>query len=786
MFSHYLKTAFRNLKGNPVFSLISIICMAVGTVIFAVLEYDVDNEMFFDRRLPEHDRIVEAYYEQRLEDGTPDTVPCFEFMMQSNFESPAIENVFASVFDSKYGTSSHGANTTYNNMVLTGPDGSTTAVTGHFDRVMSDYYRYKGMTMLYGSRLPENLEEIVVKESLLKKLSVKGDPASFILEASTPEGGTNHRQQYHIVNVIRDDKWSRRISAEVLYNYQGGYSMYAVLADGVDMDQANRMLEEKAFARYSPEGNRLIVPQVRPIQEDGGDTGRIWKRLLSVLVLATGIICFMGNLITTFMRNWHDNRLRICLGSRRQGLAWLLTCQILVTLLPALAVAVISAFFLIPFLNSLETGIVYYHLPYILLIEIAVTVLVFIVCMLAVTVVVRNMDVTAPDRKNGLSHRERTLLKYAFLTIELSLSVMALGSSLTMISTAPRPYCPLSRSELRHILALDMRNGSYERYRDVIISGIRSLPSVEDVLLTETPVVPETEELMCQAWVRQFLEEGSDGYDYRFYPRFIFSDTAYFRFFNIPVEHLDYDVSDEGVYVSERLWNLMAGNVPQILNVRVVDDYHEDFIETPYRIAGIFRNAMGELEEYGDGYFLGQFNVQHPGMYLYVKFREGTDMAGARKTVGDICQDATGGYCGDDIAAMGGKWLGTSHDTRIMMMLLFTAAAAGMLMVLLSIISIISADTGARRKEVALRKIHGAKASDIAGMFIRPYLLVLLISVGIGYPCSGLLPGLQDEPLLSWRILPVMFITAAVMALSTAWKLRRIMRTNPAEVIKNE
>lgn len=27
---------------------------------------------------------------------------------------------------------------------------------------------------------------------------------------------------------------------------------------------------------------------------------------------------------------------------------------------------------------------------------------------------------------------------------------------------------------------------------------------------------------------------------------------------------------------------------------------------------------------------------------------------------------------------------------------------------------------------------------------------------------------------------------AVVMALSTAWKLRRIMRTNPAEAIKNE
>ena len=65
-------------------------------------------------------------------------------------------------------------------------------------------------------------------------------------------------------------------------------------------------------------------------------------------------------------------------------------------------------------------------------------------------------------------------------------------------------------------------------------------------------------------------------------------------------------------------------------------------------------------------------------------------------------------------------------------------------------------------------------------------MLHVLIAFCIGYPCTKMLPGLQNTPLLTWRIPLVLFITAIVITLSTIWKLRRIMRTNPSEVIKSE
>ncbi len=784
MFRHYIKTALREFRGNPVYNIISVVCLAVGTLIFAVLEYDLDNDMLFDRRLSWNDRIVEAVYVEHFDDGRPDTIAPYEILEQHHFETSGIELVSGSSFDRKYGEAYEEEITVHDEMVLTEPDGSSVAVTGSFDNVMSGYYKIKGLTLLYGDRVPMNRREVIVKESLLKRLSVKGDIDGCILESSAPDGSIIPGSECHIVNVIKDDKWSRRIKADIfLYDYDNR-RVYAVLAEGVDIDMANRMLESNRFTR----GPRLFTPQVQAIGPSASDRGYIWKRLLSVLALIIGTICYLGNLVSSFTRHWTGNRLRLCLGSTRMGLGWMLICRILTTLFPALGLAVISALLLIPFLNTIDTVVVYYHLPYVIMLEVAVVVAVLLICSIVVIAIIRYAGVTVTDRQNCLSHRERNILKYALLSVEIALSVMALGGSLSMIATMPRPYCPLSRHELKRILTLDMRNGAFSQSRDIITEKVRAIPDVEEVLVTEKPLHPEGMGF-DQARVEQFrwFDEIDGRWAYSRYPQFISADSNYFSFFRIPVEQVLNDRSGQDVYVSEGLWQNMADSIRGELDIKVVNDWMpEQAVTLPYRIAGVFKDPMGVFVEYEDEYLLGPLNDAHPGQFLFIKFREGTDIENMRSVIEEICHEETGNMNSGYIAGMGGKWLGTSQDRRLTASLLFSSALAGMLMVLFSIISIITADTGARRKEVALRKIHGAKSGDIARLFMLPYLWVLLISFCIGYPCSRFLPGLADEPILTWRLPATLLITAVVIILTTIRRLRKIMHTNPADVIKND
>jgi len=108
----------------------------------------------------------------------------------------------------------------------------------------------------------------------------------------------------------------------------------------------------------------------------------------------------------------------------------------------------------------------------------------------------------------------------------------------------------------------------------------------------------------------------------------------------------------------------------------------------------------------------------------------------------------------------------------------------------LSITSAISTDTGRRRKEVALRKVHGAKAIDIARLFVRPYIIILIVAFAAGWYIATLIRHSVGSfmwiRIRPWHSAIVLFFIAFVMTLSTFWKVRRIMRTNPADVVKTE
>ena len=111
------------------------------------------------------------------------------------------------------------------------------------------------------------------------------------------------------------------------------------------------------------------------------------------------------------------------------------------------------------------------------------------------------------------------------------------------------------------------------------------------------------------------------------------------------------------------------------------------------------------------------------------------------------------------------------------------------LLVILSVSSSISAETNMRRKEVALRKINGAKARNIMELFIKPYGIILAVAFVIGNLAAFAFlkndySGHTDTFLL---IAPASLLAMALIIMFTIFRrIRIIMRTNPADVIKSE
>ena len=69
MFSHYLKTALRNIRNNWVYSILSICCLAIGTAMFSAFFYGINYEYYKYNRRPLYNRSAIVYEDMPGNDG---------------------------------------------------------------------------------------------------------------------------------------------------------------------------------------------------------------------------------------------------------------------------------------------------------------------------------------------------------------------------------------------------------------------------------------------------------------------------------------------------------------------------------------------------------------------------------------------------------------------------------------------------------------------------------------------------------------------------------------------
>ena len=124
--------------------------------------------------------------------------------------------------------------------------------------------------------------------------------------------------------------------------------------------------------------------------------------------------------------------------------------------------------------------------------------------------------------------------------------------------------------------------------------------------------------------------------------------------------------------------------------------------------------------------------------------------------------------------------------------LLTIVTVVAMLIAVFGVYSIITLACRQRRKEIALRKIHGAKLRNILRMFVREYGLILVVSSFIAFAVGYLIMHrwlesyVQRTPFSWWVFVLIFVATALLIALSVGTRVLRTARENPAEVIKSE
>lgn len=134
---------------------------------------------------------------------------------------------------------------------------------------------------------------------------------------------------------------------------------------------------------------------------------------------------------------------------------------------------------------------------------------------------------------------------------------------------------------------------------------------------------------------------------------------------------------------------------------------------------------------------------------------------------------------------------GLTHDKHLFNLILMLGVIC-MLISVFGVWSIITLTCQERRREIAVRKVHGAKVCDILSIFVREYGAVLLmtsvVAFGVGYVVMHKwLQQFQKQAIISWWIYAVILLgMAAIICLTVVQRIIKTARENPADVIKSE
>ena len=138
------------------------------------------------------------------------------------------------------------------------------------------------------------------------------------------------------------------------------------------------------------------------------------------------------------------------------------------------------------------------------------------------------------------------------------------------------------------------------------------------------------------------------------------------------------------------------------------------------------------------------------------------------------------------------EWAELMRSEENLSRLLLVVSIVAVLVAVFGVYSIITLACRQRRKEIALRKIHGAKLRDILGMFVREYGLILAVGAFVAFTVSYIVMHgwleqyVKRTPLSLWIFVAIFVGTALLIALFVGSRVWRTARENPADVVKSE
>ncbi|WP_370862458.1 ABC transporter permease [Parabacteroides faecis] len=785
MIKHYLKIAIRQILKNKVQYLLSIIGIAIGLLCFSMTSYYIrrSNNQFIG--WSNSDRIANMYVKSAKNNYDDPYIPGKELQLLMSNPVAGMEKI---AYSYGYGRA---------NITICKAAQQEEPFQCSFQNITKDFPFIFGMQTLEGLTPVLKPGEVWVSESSARKMFGKEDPIGKTLYFSRADTDTSAIQYSTISAVICDLPDGAREKSDLYFpetamiNPERKYlNVVALLNKDVPSAVVNQRLKKQIAAFGNENENYLSVMTFKEELYKPDNLGAIlFIPLIGALVLIAAMINFLKFCIQSFYNRTRELSLRKCLGSDSVGLFYLLFSEIAILFIASAFVSFVMVEWLIPVYYQYiankavlnESEII--DLSVLIRQELEYLCILFVICLLiAAWAIFRIKRFSLSEGvKGGKSqkHGVRNFMLGVQLFICFLFMAGAIGLGHVYRLVNEKRNNTLTEEECSRIWKMELWEPQLQGHGEEIVSRIRTLAGVEDILLDNIGRYPD---------YKTKKDENIHGIQY-------FVSDNYPEFMNLRIEGRMPQAPTEIVVSRSLIWELEKEGEENPSSVLLGDQV--------FQITGVYEQLPFEplynREQIVKAHQYHRFTLlsipeKTDYRVVYIKCTPGQEQ-NIRKEVLHIVRNWLPESIPFELTTKQEERFRYNGGAELMSDLFTLLSVISLIITVLGIYSAITLDTRSRQKEVAIRKINGAGPRVIALLFGKLYIRLLLVaaipSLAIVYLFLHSL--IKSEMIISpqWLNYPfmwlgILFLTAAIVFITVAYRIWLISRLNPSEVIKSE
>lgn len=799
MVRHYLKVAFRNLLKYKIQNFISIIGLAVGLLCFSICFYCSRYMQSMDQCFDNYHRLVDIRLSSggELFAGTPAALT--ENLMKEHGQLVEGYSRVSYIRDRPF-------NVYLNDEKKLPYTFDCIEIDSLFDRLFTP-------DIVAGSwtAAAHTLNAIVLTESAARKVFPFSQDAIgkrmvitsrlYTSPETTPrEGGISYTIQAVIKDIPTNISMSfmRKIDALVLNDSEGLFRMkgnndqtgtytYGLLWKGRTVEDLEKQYQKVKFT-YQMFGQDCDV-LVSPIGKEADSSNIVMvfsltTGIVGILILLVSLLNFFHFQIGSIINRQREFSIRKVLGNGTIQLSMMLFTQLFL-------VIVLASIFMFGFIEVLASGmqISFFDLTmsverdslmiqageYIVLLLLATLCICFFVSYyirkVSVQVSIRGHHIRGKNRFRNIMLGIQFFICWLFVAMTAALYLQTETTTSTLFNT-------LSKTEKSEILSIKLDYAFMKNEEKLaLVERIRQHSGIKDILLADIGYLKGVSGTGMQS------EKGNP--DKYMEVNVMSVSPNFMSFMQIPLLAGRNMESDSDMLVDDVFRDK---NGKDILGMSLYN------YQDGYTVCGILPSFNPSVYNYGEeqpGYVFLPSNFNYYVGHCYIKCYSGKEKEVTQwvyQTLRDVLPESIDPGVSTFLEDINEE---QALETKLKDIILFFSVVS-LIITLLGVYAAITLDTERRQKEVAIRKVNGAGIKQIIVLFARLYMLLLVITAILAFPVICVILQMWKDMyqvFFNYGILYWSGIFAGVTLLTATTVLFRILkiaRLNPAEVIKNE